>query len=147
MPVAAAVVVDAAPRNQRLQRRPSARRQCRLRCQIPLRLPGRFQRRAALGRAIPFRGQSFRSAVALVPAIGQRAGSEGRCRPRLSTKASGSLDTEWRREMLDEICEMSPFYERIIVVSNMESFHDPALFPARYELRKDGMRTVVTASP
>ena len=48
--------------------------------------------------------------------------------------------------MLEEIRQMSEFYERVIVVSHMDSFHDRSLFPAGYELRKEGMRTVVTPS-
>jgi DNA repair exonuclease SbcCD ATPase subunit len=56
----------------------------------------------------------------------------------------GSLDEKGRRETLEQIREMSEHFERIIVVSHTESFHDPALFPARYELRKDGRRTLVS---
>ncbi len=92
-------------------------------------------------------GQRFRCAVALAAGIGQRAGSEGSMPSQIIDEGFGSLDTEGRREMLEEIRQMSEFYERVIVISHMESFHDQALFPARYELRKDGMRTVVTASP
>ncbi len=91
-------------------------------------------------------GQRFRCAVALAAGIGQRAGSEGSMPSQIIDEGFGSLDTEGRREMLDEIRQMSEFYERVIVVSHMDSFHDQALFPARYELRKDGMHTVVTAS-
>jgi len=91
-------------------------------------------------------GQRFRCAVALAAGIGQRAGSEGSMPSQIIDEGFGSLDTEGRREMLDEIRQMSEFYERVIVVSHMDSFHDQALFPARYELRKEGMHTVVTAS-
>ena len=57
-----------------------------------------------------------------------------------------SLDENGRKEMLDTIREMSEHFVRVIVVSHTDSFHDPALFPARYELRKDGRKTLVTAS-
>jgi DNA repair exonuclease SbcCD ATPase subunit len=48
--------------------------------------------------------------------------------------------------MLEAIRDMSQYFERIIVVSHTDSFHDPALFPARYELGKEGRKTLVTAS-
>jgi DNA repair exonuclease SbcCD ATPase subunit len=91
-------------------------------------------------------GQRFRCAVALAAGIGQYAGLGGTMPSQIIDEGFGSLDTEGRTEMLDEIRQMSELYERVIVVSHMETFHDPSLFPARYELRKEGMRTVVTAS-
>jgi len=91
-------------------------------------------------------GQRFRCAVALAAGIGQYAGLGGAMPSQIIDEGFGSLDTEGRTEMLDEIRQMSELYERVIVVSHMETFHDPSLFPARYELRKEGMRTVVTAS-
>ena len=91
-------------------------------------------------------GQRFRCAVALAAGIGQHAGMGGSIPSQIIDEGFGSLDAEGRREMLDEIRQMSEFYERVIVVSHMDSFHDQALFPARYELRRDGMRTVVTAT-
>ncbi len=92
-------------------------------------------------------GQRFRCAVALAAGIGQYAGLGGTMPSQIIDEGFGSLDTEGRTEMLDEIRQMSELYERIIVVSHMETFHDPSLFPARYELRREGMRTLVTASP
>jgi len=89
-------------------------------------------------------GQRFRCAVALAAGIGQRAGSEGAMPSQIIDEGFGSLDTRGRAEMLDEIRQMSEFYERVIVVSHLESFHDQSLFPARFELTKEGTRTVVT---
>ena len=89
-------------------------------------------------------GQRFRCAVALAAGIGQRASSDGTMPSLIVDEGFGSLDTQGRAEMLDEIREMSEFYERVIVVSHMESFHDQSLFPARFELTKEGTRTVVT---
>jgi len=89
-------------------------------------------------------GQRFRCAVALAAGIGQRAGSDGTMPSLIVDEGFGSLDTQGRTEMLDEIRAMSDFYERVIVVSHMESFHDQSLFPARFELSKEGTRTVVT---
>jgi DNA repair exonuclease SbcCD ATPase subunit len=89
-------------------------------------------------------GQRFRCAVALAAGIGQRAGSKGAMPSQIIDEGFGSLDTKGRAEMLDEIRQMSEFYERVIVVSHLESFHDQSLFPARFELTKEGTRTVVT---
>lgn len=89
-------------------------------------------------------GQRFRCAVALAAGIGQRAGSDGAMPSQIIDEGFGSLDVQGRAEMLDEVCQMSEFYERVIVVSHMESFHDQARFPARFELRKEGTRTAVT---
>ena len=89
--------------------------------------------------------QKFRVAVAVALATGRFAA--GQARPLESViidEGFGSLDTQGRAEMLDEIRKMSEFYERVIVVSHMESFHDQSLFPARFELSKEGTRTVVT---
>lgn len=91
-------------------------------------------------------GQKFRVAVALAAGIGQRAGLGGAMPSQVIDEGFGSLDETGRKEMLDTIRDMSEHFERIVVVSHTESFHDPSLFPARYELRKEGRRTVVTAS-
>jgi DNA repair protein SbcC/Rad50 len=56
----------------------------------------------------------------------------------------GSLDASGRTEVLEEIRAMSEHYERVIVVSHLESFHDRSLFPTGYVLRKEGMQTLVT---
>lgn len=89
-------------------------------------------------------GQRFRVAVALAAGIGQYAGLGASMPSQIIDEGFGSLDEKGRREMLEQIREMSEHFERIIVVSHTESFHDPALFPARYELRKDGRRTLVS---
>ncbi|MBW3589859.1 MAG: SMC family ATPase [Actinobacteria bacterium] len=89
-------------------------------------------------------GQKFRVAVALAAAIGQRAGLGGAMPSQVIDEGFGSLDETGRKEMLETIRDMSEYFERIIVVSHTESFHDPGLFPARYELRRDGRKTAVT---
>ncbi|MBV9101879.1 MAG: SMC family ATPase [Candidatus Dormibacteraeota bacterium] len=91
-------------------------------------------------------GQKFRVAVALAAGIGQYAGLGGSLPSVIIDEGFGSLDESGRVEMLDAIREMADHFERIIVVSHTDSFHDPSLFPARYELRKDGRRIKVTAS-
>lgn len=91
-------------------------------------------------------GQRFRCAVALAAGIGQYAGLGGTLPSQIIDEGFGSLDTQGRVEMLDEIRQMSELYDRVIVISHMETFHDPSLFPARYELRKEGARTVVSVS-
>lgn len=91
-------------------------------------------------------GQKFRVAVALAIGIGQRAGLGGSMPSQIIDEGFGSLDEPGRKEMLDTIRDISEHFERIIVVSHTDSFHDPALFPARYELRKEGRKTIVTAS-
>jgi DNA repair protein SbcC/Rad50 len=91
-------------------------------------------------------GQKFRVAVALAAGIGQYAGL-GQSKPsQIIDEGFGSLDESGTKEMLEEIRQMSQHFERIILVSHTDAFRDPALFPARYELRKDGRRTVVSAS-
>lgn len=91
-------------------------------------------------------GQKFRVAVALAAGIGQYAGLGGSLPSQIIDEGFGSLDESGRVEMLDAVREMAPHFERIIVVSHTDSFHDPSLFPARYELRKDGRKVTVTAS-
>ena len=90
-------------------------------------------------------GQKFRVAVALAVGIGQYFGLGGSMPSQIIDEGFGSLDEAGRSEMLDQIREMSEHFERIIVVSHTDSFHDPALFPARYQLRKIGRRTIVEA--
>ncbi len=91
-------------------------------------------------------GQKFRVAVALAVGIGQYAGLGGAMPSQIIDEGFGSLDDNGRTEMLETIRDMSEHFERIIVVSHTDSFHDAAMFPARYELRKDGRKTLVTAS-
>lgn len=91
-------------------------------------------------------GQKFRVAVALATGIGQYAGLGASMPSQIIDEGFGSLDEMGRREILEAIRDMSEHYERIIVVSHTDSFHDPSLFPARYELRKDGRRTLISAT-
>ncbi len=89
-------------------------------------------------------GQRFRCAVALAAAIGEHSGLGGTMPSVIIDEGFGSLDAEGRTEILEEVREMSEHYERVIVVSHLESFHDRALFPAGYVLRKEGVLTLVT---
>lgn len=89
-------------------------------------------------------GQRFRCAVALAAGIGQHTGLGATMPSLIVDEGFGSLDAQGRTEMLEEIRQMSEFCERVIVVSHLDSFHDRSLFPAGYELRKEGMRTVAT---
>ena len=84
--------------------------------------------------------------MALAAGIGQYAGLGASMPSQIIDEGFGSLDEMGRKEMLEAIREMSEYYERIIVVSHTDSFHDPSLFPARYELRKVGRRTQITAT-
>jgi DNA repair exonuclease SbcCD ATPase subunit len=91
-------------------------------------------------------GQKFRVAVALAAGIGQYAGLGASLPSVIIDEGFGSLDDSGRVEMLEAIREMAEHFERIIVVSHTDSFHDPSLFPARYELRKEGRQIKVLAS-
>jgi exonuclease SbcC len=88
--------------------------------------------------------QKFRTSVALAAGIGQYAGrGAGSVRSLIIDEGFGSLDTQGRQEMIDELHNLSQFMDRIIVVSHQEDFQDRTLFPTGYVLRKAGQRTVV----
>lgn len=91
-------------------------------------------------------GQKFRVAVALAAGIGEYAGLGGSMPSQIIDEGFGSLDDTGRVEMLDAIRDMSAHFERIIVVSHTENFRDPSLFPARYELSKEGRRICISKS-
>jgi len=88
--------------------------------------------------------QKFRASVALAAGIGQYAGrGAGSIRSLIIDEGFGSLDTQGRQEMIDELRNLSQLMERLIVVSHQEDFQDRTLFPTGYVLRKAGQRTVV----
>lgn len=88
--------------------------------------------------------QKFRSSVALAAGIGQYAGrGAGSVRSLIIDEGFGSLDTQGRQEMIDELRNLSQLMDRIIVVSHQEDFQDRTLFPTGYILRKVGQQTEV----
>jgi DNA repair protein SbcC/Rad50 len=88
--------------------------------------------------------QKFRTSVALAAGIGQYAGrGAGSVRSLIIDEGFGSLDTQGRQEMIDELRNLSQLMDRIIVVSHQEDFQDRTLFPTGYVLRKVGQRTEV----
>lgn len=88
--------------------------------------------------------QKFRVSVALAAGIGQYAGrGVGSVRSLIIDEGFGSLDTQGRQEMIDELRNLSRFMERIIIVSHQEDFQDRTLFPTGYVLRKVNQRTQV----
>lgn len=88
--------------------------------------------------------QKFRTSVALAAGIGQYAGrGVGSVRSLIIDEGFGSLDTQGRQEMIDELRNLSDLMDRVIVVSHQEDFQDRTLFPTGYVLRKIGQRTEV----
>jgi exonuclease SbcC len=88
--------------------------------------------------------QKFRTSVALASGIGQYAGrGVGSVRSLIIDEGFGSLDTQGRQEMIDELRNLSDLMDRVIVVSHQEDFQDRTLFPTGYVLRKVGQRTEV----
>lgn len=88
--------------------------------------------------------QKFRASAALAAGIGQYAGrGAGSVRSLIIDEGFGSLDTQGRQEMIDELRNLSQLMDRIIVVSHQEDFQDRTLFPTGYILRKAGQQTEV----
>jgi exonuclease SbcC len=88
--------------------------------------------------------QKFRVAVALAAGIGQYAGrGVGSVRSLIIDEGFGSLDTQGRQEMIDELRNLSQFLDRVIIVSHQEDFQDRTLFPTGYILRKVDQRTQI----
>jgi exonuclease SbcC len=88
--------------------------------------------------------QKFRVSVALAAGIGQYMGhGAGSVRALIIDEGFGSLDTQGRQEMIDELRNLSQFMDRIIIVSHQEDFQDRTLFPTGYVLRKVNQRTQV----
>ncbi|NOT57473.1 MAG: SMC family ATPase [Deltaproteobacteria bacterium] len=88
--------------------------------------------------------QKFRVSVALAAGIGQYAGrGVGSVRSLIIDEGFGSLDTQGRQEMIDELRNLSQLMDRLIIVSHQEDFQDRTLFPTGYVLRKINQRTQV----
>jgi DNA repair protein SbcC/Rad50 len=88
--------------------------------------------------------QKFRVSVALAAGVGQYVGrGVGSVRSLIIDEGFGSLDTQGRQEMIDELRNLSQFMDRIIIVSHQEDFQDRTLFPTGYVLRKVNQRTQV----
>ena len=89
--------------------------------------------------------QRFRTSVAIAAAIGQYvAGAQGSAvRSLIIDEGFGSLDTQGRQEMIEELRNLSQLMDRIIVVSHQEDFQDRTLFPTGFILRKEGQHSIV----
>jgi DNA repair exonuclease SbcCD ATPase subunit len=88
--------------------------------------------------------QKFRVSVALAAGIGQYAGrGVGSVRSLIIDEGFGSLDTQGRQDMIDELRNLSQLMDRLIIVSHQEDFQDRTLFPTGYVLRKIDQRTQV----
>ncbi|MGE0820847.1 MAG: AAA family ATPase [Candidatus Binatia bacterium] len=88
--------------------------------------------------------QKFRVSVALAAGIGQYAGrGVGSVRSLIIDEGFGSLDTQGRQEMIDELRNLAQLMDRIIIVSHQEDFQDRTLFPTGYVLRKVNQQTRV----
>lgn len=89
-------------------------------------------------------GQKFRVSVALAAAIGQYAGGGMRSiKSMIIDEGFGSLDSQGRQEMVDELRALAEHLDRLIVISHQEDFQDRTLFPTGYVLSKKDGRTVV----
>jgi DNA repair exonuclease SbcCD ATPase subunit len=87
--------------------------------------------------------QRFRVAVALAAGLGQYLGGSAAIRALIIDEGFGSLDTDGRQRMIQELRALAEHLDRIIVVSHHEDFADQTLFPNGYLLRKHGTRTIV----
>jgi DNA repair exonuclease SbcCD ATPase subunit len=87
--------------------------------------------------------QKFRVAVALAAGLGQYLGGSAAVRALIIDEGFGSLDTDGRQRMIQELRTLAEHLDRIIVVSHHEDFVNQTLFPNGYLLRKDGTRTIV----
>ena len=88
--------------------------------------------------------QKFRCAVAIASGIGQYAGSGG-MRSIVIDEGFGSLDIDSQKMMVDELKLLAHHMDKVIVVSHLEAFTDPANFPDRLDVRRtaDGASTIV----
>ena len=90
--------------------------------------------------------QKFRCAVAIASGIGQYAGAGG-MRSIVIDEGFGSLDQDSQRQMVDELKQLAQHMDKVIVVSHLEAFTDPANFPDRLEVHTttDGASTITRA--
>jgi DNA repair exonuclease SbcCD ATPase subunit len=87
--------------------------------------------------------QKFRVAVALAAGLGQYLGGTAAIRSLVIDEGFGSLDSEGRQRMIEELRALSEHLDRIIVVSHQDDFTDRTLFPHGFLLTKEGTRTLV----
>lgn len=88
-------------------------------------------------------GQKFRVAVSLAAAIGQHVGGPGAVHALIIDEGFGSLDTQGRQDMVEELKQLAKIMDRVIVVSHQEDFQDRALFPTGFVITKEGGGTKV----
>lgn len=88
-------------------------------------------------------GQKFRVAVSLAAAIGQHVGGPSAVHALIIDEGFGSLDTQGRQDMVEELQGLARIMDRVIVVSHQEDFQDRALFPTGFVITKDGGGTKV----
>lgn len=55
----------------------------------------------------------------------------------------GSLDSQGRQEMVDELRVLAEHLDRLIVISHQEDFQDRTLFPTGFVLSKHNGQTIV----
>jgi DNA repair exonuclease SbcCD ATPase subunit len=87
--------------------------------------------------------QKFRVAVAIAAGLGQYLGGHTAIRSLIIDEGFGSLDSDGRQRMIEELRGLADHLDRIIVVSHQDDFTDRTLFPTGFVLRKEGTRTVV----
>ncbi|GEM_PF-6942403 len=79
--------------------------------------------------------QKFRTSVALALAIGQYSGGGSRrIRSVIVDEGFGSLDTQGRQDMIDQLRELKGVLDRVIFVSHQEELH--SAFPNGYHIEK-----------
>ncbi len=81
--------------------------------------------------------QKFRCAVAIASGIGQYAGAGG-MRSIVIDEGFGSLDDTGQQTMVDELKQLATHMEKVIVVSHLDAFKDPADFPDRLIVKTSG---------
>jgi exonuclease SbcC len=91
--------------------------------------------------------QKFRCAVAIASGIGQYAGAGG-MRSIVIDEGFGSLDIDSQRQMVDELKQLAQHMDKVIVVSHLEAFNDPANFADRLIVQRtaDGASMISRAA-
>ena len=82
--------------------------------------------------------QKFRCAVAIASGIGQFAGAGG-MRSIVIDEGFGSLDEAGQALMVEELKQLATHMDKVIVVSHLDAFTDPANFPDRLIVETDGI--------
>ena len=86
--------------------------------------------------------QKFRCAVAIASGIGQYAGAGG-MRSIVIDEGFASLDQESQKTMVQELKELATYMDKVIVVSHLEAFAEPADFPHRINVETRGDTSVI----